>query len=471
MGNRKTTLAASNARILFTMCLGIFIVQLDTSVVNLALKSIGATLDASLSSLQWVMDGYNLAYAGLLLTGGTLGDLFGRRRVFVAGMAVFTAGSVLCSAAPDALSLIASRAVTGVGAALLLPSSLAILSVAYTDRKERTHAIAIWASCNGLAFAIGPTLGGWMVEAFGWRSVFLLAVPVGVLAFLSALRCVPESAHPEGRRLDLTGQALAAVCLATFVFAAIEGAHYGWTAPAVVACFVASVAAGALFLGVEARTAGALVPLEFFRRPVLCASLAAAGLMTFGMYGMLFVAPLWLQALRGMSAVAAGTALLPMSVIFLWVSQRAGRFAVARGPRAIMATGMTLMGAGLLVLGLFPRDGALWAFEAALAVIGVGLGLNTGPLLAVAVASVPQVRSGTASGLVNTARMVGATLGVAVLGSLYAAYAGHGAAVENPDGIVMGMHAACIAGGCSQLLGALVVMLFVRRDSLIPVAA
>jgi predicted MFS family arabinose efflux permease len=339
--------------------------------------------------------------------------------------------------------------------------------VTYPDGTERAHAIGVWASCNGLAFAIGPTLGGFLVDAAGWRSVFLLIVPVSVLALGLGWKALKESADPAGRRLDLPGQALAAAALGGLTLAAIEGPRWGWTAAPTLACAGAGVAAALLFLAVERRTNGALVPLDLFGRGALSASMTVAGLMTFGMYAMLFLTPLYLQSLRGASVFAAGLELLPMSVAFLLVSQASGALAGRFGPRAVMAAGMAAMGVGLLLLSQVSQATGLATIEAILVLIGVGLGLNTGPVNAVAVASVPRARSGTASGLLNTARMVGATLGVAVLGALFAAMAGAGGGHD----FLAGFAPALMVGGAGQLLGAAVAACFIHRDALRPVTA
>jgi EmrB/QacA subfamily drug resistance transporter len=450
--------------ILFTMCLGVLVAQIDTSVVNLGTHAIGNALGLGVSALQWVLDVYNLVYATLLLTGGLLGDLFGRRRIFAAGVALFALGSLACGLAPSGTVLIAARGITGLGAALLLPASLSILSATYPDAGERAHAIGIWASCNGLAFAIGPTLGGVLVATAGWRSLFFVVVPVAALAFLLAVRSVPESAHPEGRRLDLLGQGLAILALGALTLSAIEGNHWGWTTAPTLAGFIVGVAAVALFLVVESGKDGALVPLDLFGRPALSGSLIVALLMTFGMYAMLFLTPVYLQTVRAASPVAAGLELLPMSVSFFIVSQFSGRLASRFGPRVMMAAGMALIGAGLLLLARISADTSLLFIEAALLVNGVGLGLNTGPVMAVAVSSVPEKRSGTAAGLVNTARMVGATLGVAILGAVFAA---HGGDVNAPaDRLIGGLGPALLAGGLGQCLGALAALLLIRGDAL-----
>src|SRR6187401_1406665 len=234
--------------ILLAMCLGVFIAQLDSQVVNLAVKQIGSDLGAGISQLQWVLDSYNVFYATLLLTGGTLGDLYGRTRVFAIGIALIVLGSLVCAAAPNGAVLIGGRAITGVGAALEVPTSLAILTVTYTDAKERAGAIGVWAGCNGLALAVGPTIGGLLVDAAGWRSIFALVVPVSVLAMFLAIRSVPESRDAEGRRLDLVGQALVIIALAALAFVTIEGPHWGFASAPILGLAAMFAVSSALFL-------------------------------------------------------------------------------------------------------------------------------------------------------------------------------------------------------------------------------
>jgi len=428
--------------ILLAMCLGIFIAQLDSQVVNLAVKQIGSDLGAGISQLQWVLDSYNVFYATLLLTGGTLGDLYGRTRVFAIGIALIVLGSLVCAAAPNGAALITGRAITGVGAALEVPTSLAILTVTYTDAKERAGAIGVWAGCNGLALAVGPTIGGLLIDAAGWRSIFALVVPISVLAMAMAIRTVPESRDAQGRRLDLRGQVLVIIALAALSFVTIEGPHEGFASPAILTLIAVFIASSALFLVSQRNRAAALVPLDVFRNAPFDAALAVAGMMTFGMYAMLFLTPLYLQTLGKFSAFAVGLQLLPLSATFVAVSHYSGALAKRFGPRGVMATGMGAMGIGLLLLTQITSVPNMALLAAALFIIGVGLGLNTGPVNAVAVASLPPARSGTASGLVNTSRMIGATLGVAVLGAMFAVRAGG----NSPDAMVSGLRAAYLGG-------------------------
>ncbi len=380
----------SHTAILLAMCLGVFIAQLDSQVVNLAVKQIGSDLGAGISQLQWVLDSYNVFYATLLLTGGTLGDLYGRTRIFAIGIALIVLGSLVCAAAPNGAVLIGGRAITGVGAALEVPTSLAILTVTYTDAKERAGAIGVWAGCNGLALAVGPTIGGLLVDAAGWRSIFALVVPISVLAMAMAIRTVPESRDAQGRRLDLRGQALVIIALAALSFVTIEGPHEGFASPAILALIAVFIASSALFLVSQRNRAGALVPLDVFRNAPFDAALAVAGMMTFGMYAMLFLTPLYLQTLGKFSAFAVGLQLLPLSATFVAVSHYSGALAKRFGPRGVMASGMAAMGVGLLLLTQITSVPNMALLAAALFIIGVGLGLNTGPVNAVAVASLPR---------------------------------------------------------------------------------
>jgi EmrB/QacA subfamily drug resistance transporter len=461
---QKTSAPARPTLVLIATSLAVLLAQIDTSVVNLALKSIAADLHSGVSAMQWVIDAYNLAYAALLLTGGTLGDLYGRRRIFVIGIALFAAGTLICALAPSANLLILGRVVSGLGAAFALPMSLVLLAIVYPDKQERAHALGIWASCNGLAFIVGPTLGGWLVASIGWRSIFYLALPLCALAVTLTYRAVAESADPRGRHLDLPGQALAVAGLGGLAFAAIEGSHWGWASPVILSIVGGALTSLVLLVWVEARTEGPLLPLEFFRKPVFSAALAVAGLMTFGMYALLFLMPLYFQTVRGATPLGAGLALLPMSVSFVIVSQLVGYLTNALGPRIVMTAGMACMGVGALFLAAIGETTGMVAIGLALLIVGIGLGLNTAPVNGVAVAAVPPARSGTASGLLNTGRMIGATLGVAVLGSVFAAFAGQDAA--SGGDFLAGVHAAMSVGGAGELLGAVIAFAYVRRDSM-----
>lgn len=443
--------------LLLTLCLGVLLAQIDTSVVNLALHPIAAALDLGVAPLQWIVDGYNLTYALFLLTGGLLGDLFGRSRLFIAGVGIFCAGCLTCGVANDAAVLILGRVIAGLGAAFLLPASLAILRVEWTDPAERGRALGIWAGCNGLAFAIGPTLGGLLIQGFGWRSVFLIVLPVGALACVLARLYVPESADPQGRRFDLAGQVFGALALGGLALTAIEGRE----TPGLLAITLPVTAlAMALFVAVERRHGDtALVPISLFRITDFTGAIGATAAMTFGMYGLLFLLPLCWQTAGAnagpLDPVQAGLGLLPMAATFVVVSRYSGVLTERFGKRATIATGTGIIGLGVLVVAMTEGGRPMGLAQAGLVLAGLGMGANTGPLMGVAVASVPAARSGTASALINVARMVGATLGVAGLGALYA-LCGSGADA---------LRIAFVTGGLVQLGGALLAWLTIGRNS------
>ncbi|HET6308586.1 MAG TPA: MFS transporter [Rhodopila sp.] len=437
--------------ILLSLCLAVLVVQVDTSVANLALSRIGTAFHAPITALQWVLDAYSLAYAALLLSGGLCADLFGRRRVFQAGGAIIILSSLACALAPTIATLIAARAIMGVGAALLLPASLAILRTVWHDPAERRHALGIWASCNGLAFVIGPTLGGMLIDRFGWQSVFLVAVPLAIAAWVVAQAVVPESAHPHDRSLDPAGQFFGAAALGGLVYATIAVREGGITW--LIALLIAAIATP-LFLRTERRLAAtALVPLDMFRDKPFRGAVAATASMTFGIYGMIFLTPLVWQSSGLLTPRTAGLALLPCALVFFLVSQRSSRIAQSRGLRFSTAGGTAIIGMGLLVLSLTRAAQPLWLASIGLALTGIGMGINSGPLMSVAVDAVGPQRSGTASSLINLARIVGATLGIATLGTLFALLDGAAG---------WGWQAAMAAGGLVQLTGAVIAFRSVR---------
>jgi EmrB/QacA subfamily drug resistance transporter len=446
------------------MCLGTFMAILDTSLANLGLHAISGDLRADMATLQWVIDLYNLTYAAFILTGGALADIYGRKRIFLSGCAIFAAGSVVCAAAPSTALLIIGRGIAGLGAALELPAALAILNVTYPDAGQRTRAIAIWGGMNGLAMAIGPSLGGVLVDFFGWRSLFIVILPVAAAAVWLGMGWVPETRDTSRAGLDLPGQALAVLVLGTLSLGFIEGPSLGWRSAPVLVCFGLCLAGTAGFVMVERHAAAPLVPLSTFRSRAFAASILIALLMTFGMYGMLFVLPLYFQVVQGLDATGAGLRLLPMSVVFFLVSLFAGRLAPHAGARLQIGGGIGLTGAGLAGLCFVPAGPGFAVAGVSLLAIGVGLGLITGPIATVAVANAPAARSGMSSGLVNMGRLVGATLGVAVLGLMFGA---HAAAVRaGGTGFLVGLRATFTLGAAAEFLGVAVAALWLRPDSL-----
>lgn len=448
-GNQPTSHAAADATApsrhwltLATLCLAVLVAQVDTSVVNLAVRPIGTSFQAGVGALQWVVDSYNLLYALLLLTGGLLADLHGRRRVFMAGAAVFAAASLACAAAPTVGVLIAARALAGFGAALLLPASLAIIRVAWPDPVERGRALGIWAACNGLAFVLGPTLGGFLIRGFGWRSIFLVVIPLAVAALALAPLAIRETSDPRGRHFDAGAQCLGALALGSLAFAAIESHRNGMIA---IISLIVAVVALAIFVGVEAKKgAAALVPLDMFAVREFRGAVAATAGMTFGMYGALFLVPMtWLDAGK-LGPVGAGVALMPMAIAFVLVSPFSGGLTERLGSRVVTAGGVAVIGCGLLAVAATAGAASILGTEFGLALTGIGMGFATGPLMAAAVGAVSAARSGTAAALINVARMVGATIGVAILGTIFAVAGG------GQDGLRLAM----LVGGFAQLAAA-----------------
>ncbi|MDS0808279.1 MFS transporter [Burkholderia cenocepacia] len=396
------------------LCIAVLIAQIDTAIVNLATEPIGTAFGARVGALQWVIDAYNLAYAVLLLTGGLIGDLYGRRRAFVLGATVLSGASVVCALAPTLGVLIAGRALAGAGAALLIPASLAIVRVLWRHPAERARALGIWAACGGIAMIVGPTLGGVLIHAFGWRSIFGVVIPFGIAAIALTSAVVPESADPRGRRFDPAAQVLGAIAIGCVVFATIDARHDPQRAALLIGTGAAAIA---LFVRIERRLGtAALVPLDLFANRAFRGMLVGNGAMTFGGYGMLFVLPLAWQSHHVLDASGAGLALLPMSVPFALVSFGSGAVAARVGARTAGAGGVALM----------------------------GLGLAVGSLAATAVGAVDAARAGTAASLMNVTRMIGAVFGVALLGALYDACGG-GAS---------GLRVAMLTGSALQLAGA-----------------
>ena len=435
---------------LITLCMAVLVAQVDTAVVNLAIQPIGEYFSASVNALQWVVDSYNLVYAVLLLTGGQLADLYGRRRIFMVGAAIFTAASLLCAFAPSLSILISGRALAGLGAALLLPASLAIIRVVWHEPVERGRVLGIWAACNGLAMAIGPTLGGLLITRFGWQSIFLVVIPLSLAALLLAIPSIPESSDPQGRHFDAPAQLLGAIALGSLAFAAIQSHSMPGSA---VITFVVAMLALALFIKAEAkRGAAALVPLDIFRAREFRGAIIATTGMTFGMYGALFLLPLTWQSSGRLDAIGAGIALIPMALVFVLVSPFSGALARKLGVRSMTAGGVAIIGSGLLLIGISAHLTSLVPAEMGLALTGLGMGLATGPLMGAAVGAVTAGRSGTASALINVARMAGATIGVAVLGAVFAM------AHNGPDGLRLAM----LLGGLVQIACATVAWATMR---------
>jgi EmrB/QacA subfamily drug resistance transporter len=401
--------------ILLTTVLGSSMAMLDSTVVNVALPRIGRDLDADLAALQWTVNAYMLTLAGLILLGGSLGDRYGRRKIFVVGVVWFAAASLLCGIAPNAGVLVAARALQGIGGALLTPGSLALIQASFHP-DDRGRAVGLWSGFGGIGAAVGPFVGGWLVDGPGWRWVFLLNVPLALLCAPIALRHVPESG--DGRRdharFDVSGAALGALSLALVTYALIE-AREGSLAVAVTA--VAGVAAGALFIRVERRNPDPMVPPAIF---TASRQFTAVNLVTLCVYaafgGFFFLAALQLQVVVGYTALGAGTALLPTTALMLLLSARSGALADRIGPRTPLTVGPLLCAAGMMLM-LRVGEGTSYGADILPALLVLGLGMVTlvAPLTATVLASVDTARAGLASGINNAAARAAGLIAVAAL--------------------------------------------------------
>ena len=405
--------------VLAVMCTGYFLVLLDVTIVNVALPRIGSRLHASVSGLQWVVDGYALALASLMLAGGTFGDLRGHKRIVLSGFVAFGLGSLACGLAPSTGALVAARVLQGVGAALLLPGTLAIITQAFPEPAAQARAIGVWAGLGSLALPAGPLLGGLLVQGLGWRSVFLLNVPIVTLAFSASVRIVEESRQPADRRPDVAGVVLGAALLAAVTFCFIESGRRGVGSPAPLIAAAAALALLGAFVAVErSRSDQAMLPLALFRRPTFSVANAAAGSMNLGTLGTLFVVTLYLQAVQGRSPLVAGVAMVPLFAPLALIAPFAGRLTGRIGPRLPMAAGLLLAGGGLALLGRVEPDSGYLVLLPAFALWGLGLAVLTPSVVAAAVASVPRGRAGLASAINNTSRQAGGAIGIAASGAI-----------------------------------------------------
>ena len=404
--------------VLAICCMSLFIVGLDNTIVNLALPSIQRDLHASVSSLQWTIDAYVLVLASLLMLAGSTGDRIGRRRTFQTGLTLFGLGSLLCSLAPNAGTLIAFRMVQAVGGSMLNPVAMSIISNTFTDAKERARAIGVWGGVVGLSMALGPLVGGTLVGAAGWRSIFWINVPVCLAAIVLAARFVPESRAPHARRLDPVGQALVIVLFAGLTYGIIEGPGHGWGSPEIIACFVFAALAAIGLAWYEPRREEPLLDPRFFRSvPFSGATLIAISGFA-ALSGYLFLNALYLQQVRGMSPLEAGLFSLPAAALTAVLAPTAGRVVANRGARLPLV----VAGVGMIVSGLFltqlTADWPYWMLFLPYVAFGIGFGTINAPITNTAVSGMPRSQAGVAAAVASTSRQLGAALGVAIIGSV-----------------------------------------------------
>jgi EmrB/QacA subfamily drug resistance transporter len=423
----RLRLSESNRRwwTLGAMCFALFMVMLDNTVTNVALPSIQRDFDASLSALEWTINAYTLTFAVLLVTGGRLGDIFGRRRVFVIGVALFAFASATIGFAPDDGWLVASRALQGVGAALMMPGTLSIISHAFPPQ-ERGRAIGIWAGVSAIALAIGPLVGGWLTEDVSWRAIFFLNIPVAVGAIAVTLFAAEESRDDTvDHRLDYPGIATLTIGLTALVLALVEGNAWGWGSLEIVALLVGAVVALLAFAVIERRSANPVVDFAFFRSRQFLGTNAVAFMVTFSMFAMFFFLTLYMQNILGYSPLETGVRFLPTTLVVMAAGPIAGRLTDRLGPRWLIAGGLVLIGASMLWQSRITVDTSFGYLLPAFIVMGAGIGLVMSPMSTAAMNAVDRTKAGVASGTLSMSRMIGGTFGVAALGALVAAVGRH----------------------------------------------
>ncbi len=398
--------------------LGSFITILDISIVNVALPTMQAALRIDMAGLQWVVDAYALFLSAFMLSAGPLGDRYGRKRSWLAGVLLFTAGSALCGLADNLTALLIGRAVQGVAGALLVPGALSLLTQAFPDPKERAQAIGIWASCNAISLIVGPMLGGVLVAHFNWQSIFLINLPVGALAIALGAWSITESAHPEHAAFDPAGQALSVLWLGALTYGLIAAGEHGWAAPEATVALAIAAAGLLAFLWVEHRAARPILPLGLFRDAGFAITNFASFVLGFSAYSSLFFFSLYLQHVQGLSPLATGWQLAPQFAAAGLVSLVFGRLNLRFGLPRLMIAGFAFIGIAMLGMTRFEAHTPYLVSGSLLVLLGLGTGLAVPSTSMAVMATVPRERSGMASATMNALRQTGMTIGIALLGAL-----------------------------------------------------
>jgi EmrB/QacA subfamily drug resistance transporter len=443
---------------------GLFMIMLDNTVVNVALPSIQRSLDAGQSELEWVVVSYALTFATFMLTGGKLADYFGRRLLFIIGLAVFAGASLACGLAPDASFLIGARAVQGVGAAIMNPATLGIITATFPPR-QRGMAIGIWAGVSAMALAIGPLTGGFIAEKIDWSWIFFINVPVGVLGIIVARWAIDESRDTSHeQRLDLPGLVTSAVGLFALTYGLIEANQYGWTSARILATFAIAAVALLTFVLLERHQRVPMLDLSLFRQSTFTGANLAMLMVALAMFGIFFFNSLFLQNILGYSAIETGAIFLPMTVLIILVAPWAGRYSDRVGSRWLIGVGMTLVSLCLVLFAQLEADSTFWNILPGLIVGGLGMALTMTPATAAAMGAVPVDKAGVGSAVLNSSRQVGGSLGIAVMGALVASQIhtdrlGPLYAQEFIDGYHLALY---VAAGIA-LVGAAVAVATVRK--------
>jgi len=450
---------------LAAVAFGLFMIMLDNTVVNVALPSIERDLHITISQLEWIVTSYALVFAALLITGGKLADLLGRRKIFVVGLAVFTLSSLACGMAPNAGFLIGARAVQGVGAALMNPATLSIITATFPPR-QRGQAIGIWAGVSALALAIGPLAGGLIVDNIGWNWIFFINVPVGVLGIVVAQFFITESRDTSHEQsVDFPGLVTSAGALFALSYALIEGNQRGWSSAEILGLFAAAAVLLVAFLVLESRQRLPMLDLSLFKNSSFVGANVVALLVSLGMFGVFFFISLYVQNILGYSPTRSGAIFLPMTILIILIAPIAGKLSDRIGGRWLMGSGMTLLGISLLFYQRLGLHSTFWTLLPSLVLGGIGMALTMSPMTSVAMGSVPVDKAGVGSGVLNSFRQMGGSLGIALMGAILASYlhAAPGTLLAKQQ-YVDGLHAALLVSAFIAFAAAIVAIVLVRVE-------
>jgi len=417
---------------LAVLALSLFVVTVGNTILNVGLPTIRDELGASASQQQWIVDGYLLVFAGLLLTAGSLGDRFGRRRALVAGLVVFGAGSLLASLSGSASELIASRALMGLGAAGIMPATLSILTNIFPAH-ERPKAIAIWAAVSGVGIAVGPITGGWLLEHFSWHSLFLVNLPIVAVALAATAALVPESRDPRARDLDLPGAGLSIAALSTIVWALIEAPERGWAGVDILTAFALGLATLAAFVAWERHTPYPMIDLTVFRNLRFSAASLSITFVFFALMGVLFFITTYMQAVLGYSPLGTGLRVLPVALGMVMASRASVKLVRTAGTKVIVASGLTTVALALSLYTALDVDTGYAYFATAMFLMGAGMGLAMAPATEAIMGALPKAKAGVGSAMNDVVREIGGTLGVAILGSVLNSRFASGMAASTAD--------------------------------------
>jgi EmrB/QacA subfamily drug resistance transporter len=446
---------------LAAVAFGLFMIMLDNTIVNVALPSIQRDLQVDLSQLEWIVTGYALTFAALMLIGGKVADAYGRRLVFVVGMAVFVLASLWCGLADSGEMLIAARVVQGAGAALMNPATLSIIAATFPPRQRGT-AIGIWAGVSALALAIGPQIGGLLTEHLSWHWIFFVNVPVGVIGIAASFLLIDESKDATHVRMDVPGLATSGIGLFALTYGLIEANNYGWTSARILGAFAVAAVALVAFVELERRQRAPMLDLELFRSGTYAGANIVIFLVALAMFGVFFFVSIYMQNILGYSAIQAGAAFLPMTILIILVAPMAGRLSDRIGSRWLMTAGMALLSVQLLYLSQLGQDESYWRLLPAMLIGGAGIAMTMTPSAAAAVRSVPVEKAGVGSAVLNACRQVGGAVGIALMGAIMAHELGRSL---SPAGFMEGFQRANIVAAGFAAAGALIATLLVRQHA------